>query len=77
MIYVTPSPVSSLQLDQSSKGVFECQQSPAVSSFMALLDVSEVTNSQKDAAHLLVSAMDSKDGHTLHTDLTESTAHDE
>ncbi|XP_044188936.1 uncharacterized protein LOC122968057 isoform X1 [Thunnus albacares] len=46
-------------LDQSSKGVFECQQSPAVSSFMDLLDVSEVTNSQKDAAHLLVSAMDS------------------
>ncbi|XP_042250636.1 uncharacterized protein LOC121885338 isoform X1 [Thunnus maccoyii] len=45
-------------LDQNSKGVFECQQSPAVSSFMDLLDVSEVSNSQKDAAHLLVSAMD-------------------
>ncbi|XP_042250302.1 uncharacterized protein LOC121885173 [Thunnus maccoyii] len=45
-------------LAQSSKGVFECQQSPAVSSFMDLLDVSEVSNSQKDAAHLLVSAMD-------------------
>ncbi|XP_067429683.1 gasdermin-E-like [Thunnus thynnus] len=45
-------------LDQSSKGVFECQQSPAVSSFMDLLDVSEISNSQKDAAHLLVSAMD-------------------
>ncbi|XP_067429680.1 gasdermin-E-like isoform X1 [Thunnus thynnus] len=46
-------------LDQSSKGVFECPESPAVSSFMALLDVSEVSNSQKDAAHLLVSAVDS------------------
>ncbi|XP_042251858.1 uncharacterized protein LOC121886037 [Thunnus maccoyii] len=45
-------------LDQSSKGVFECQQSPAVSSFMDLLDVSEVSNSQKNAAHLLVSAME-------------------
>ncbi|XP_044190553.1 uncharacterized protein LOC122969042 [Thunnus albacares] len=45
-------------LAQSSKGVFERPESPAVSSFMDLLDVSEVSNSQKNAAYLLVSAMD-------------------
>ncbi|XP_044189086.1 uncharacterized protein LOC122968148 [Thunnus albacares] len=45
-------------LDQSSKGVFERPQSQVVSSFMDLLDAAEASTSQKDAAHLLVSTMD-------------------
>ncbi|MED6285124.1 hypothetical protein CHARACLAT_026120 [Characodon lateralis] len=45
-------------LDQSSKGSYECPQSVAVSSFMDLLDKSKVSTQVKDAALLLVSAME-------------------
>ncbi|XP_026210857.1 gasdermin-E-like isoform X2 [Anabas testudineus] len=45
-------------LDQDSTGASNRPQSQAVSSFMDLLEPSNVSTSQKDAVHLLVSAMD-------------------
>ncbi|XP_067341200.1 uncharacterized protein [Channa argus] len=45
-------------LDKCSKGAIERPQSQAVSSFVDLLDVCNTSSAQKDAAHLLVSAMD-------------------
>ncbi|XP_019216956.1 uncharacterized protein LOC102083072 isoform X1 [Oreochromis niloticus] len=47
-------------LDHCSNGVFECVQSEAVSSFMDLLIVSNISTSEQDAVHMLVSAL-----HTL------------
>ncbi|CAI5660283.1 unnamed protein product [Oreochromis niloticus] len=47
-------------LDHCSNGVFECVQSEAVSSFMDLLNVSNISTSEQDAVHMLVSAL-----HTL------------
>ncbi|KAL4005164.1 hypothetical protein ACER0C_004877 [Sarotherodon galilaeus] len=45
-------------LDQCTKGTTERVQSEAVSSFMDLLDVSNISTAVKDAVHLLVSALD-------------------
>ncbi|XP_005470621.2 uncharacterized protein LOC102077861 [Oreochromis niloticus] len=45
-------------LDQCTKGTTEHVQSEAVSSFMDLLDVSNISTAVKDAVHLLVSALD-------------------
>ncbi|XP_055369620.1 uncharacterized protein LOC114867442 isoform X2 [Betta splendens] len=45
-------------LDQSSAGAYEGPQSQAVSSFLNALNVSTTSTAQKDAVHLLVSALD-------------------
>lgn len=45
-------------LEQCSKESYHRPPSPAVASFMDLLDVPDVSSPMKDAAHLLVSAMD-------------------
>ncbi|CAI5666108.1 unnamed protein product [Oreochromis niloticus] len=45
-------------LDQCTKGTSEHVPSEAVSSFMDLLDISNISSAVKDAVHLLVSALD-------------------